>query len=279
MLKQRVIVALVFLPLFVYLIFSAATAPLFGLLLAGMAVEVYELGLIIRHRGLPFRWPVVGAAVLGMGVLAGFWPLGPGGWPLAIAAGFWIILLAAMLALAIWEVAAPRPEVSFPGLAAQIFAVVMLGGIGVFVFLLRRLPHGSWWVAILFGFNWLYDGGAYFGGRWFGKRPLAPAISPGKTVEGFLSGLVVNLLFGLGVYYFLLPRGMGFSAAGFAAWTLVQGLLAQAGDLSESLIKRWSGLKDSAGFIPGHGGVLDKFDSAFFAAPVLYALACLLQLT
>jgi phosphatidate cytidylyltransferase len=274
-LKQRLIVAILILPLFTWLIFTPGTAPLFGFFLAGLAIEVFELSQIIRQRGLPFRWPVVLPAVLAMAVVAGFWPA-TGAWPLAAAAWFWAILLAASLALAVWELFTPSAESSFPGLAIQVFAIVMLGGIASFAFLLRRLPHGSWWVAMLFGFNWLYDAGAYFGGKWFGRRPLAPAISPAKTVEGVIGGLLVNLAAALLVFFTLLPRELGFSAAGFAAWALAQGLLAQAGDLSESLIKRWSGLKDSPGFIPGHGGVLDKFDNAFFTAPILYALACLL---
>jgi len=213
--------------------------------------------------------------VLAMGVCAGFGHLFlPAAFPAASA--LWMILIASMLVLGVWEIFAAKIEVGFPGLAAQCFAILILGGVGSFVFLLRGLPHGSWWVVILFAFNWLYDAGAYFGGRWFGKHALAPGISPKKTVEGVVGGLLTNLVIGQIIFFTLLPRELGFSAVGFAAWLLVQGLLAQAGDLVESLIKRWSGLKDSAGFIPGHGGILDKIDSAFLTAPILYWLAILL---
>ena len=73
---------------------------------------------------------------------------------------------------------------------------------------------------------------------------------------------------------FVLPAGMGLTLPVLLVLAVCLGLLAQAGDLVESLIKRWSGLKDSAGIIPGHGGILDKVDSSFFTAPVLYAVAC-----
>lgn len=255
------------------MIFHADPSPLFGFFLAGLAAGVLELGRLIRHRGLPFRWPVVMAAVLAIGALAGFGPGLPAAWGATQPGVFWTVLIAAMLALGLWEMLAAKAEASFPGLAAQCFAILMLGGVGSYIFRLRLLPQGVWWITILFGFNWLYDAGAYFGGRWFGRRPLAPAISPAKTVEGLLGGLLANGAVSLIVYFTLLPRELGFSAAGFAALAVVQGLLAQAGDLTESLIKRWSGMKDSAGLIPGHGGVLDKFDSAFYTAPILYWFA------
>ncbi|NTV53525.1 MAG: phosphatidate cytidylyltransferase [Candidatus Firestonebacteria bacterium] len=157
------------------------------------------------------------------------------------------------------------------------FALLMLGGLGSFFPRLRHLPHGSWWFFLLFTFNWVYDAGAYFGGRWWGRTKLVPSISPGKTVEGLVTGLAANALVAAAIFPAVLPAGMGLTRPILIPLAVALGLLAQAGDLVESLIKRWSGRKDSAGIIPGHGGVLDKVDSSFFNAPVLYAVACWLM--
>jgi phosphatidate cytidylyltransferase len=271
MLRLRLLVAALVLPLLTWIIFTPNTAPFFGFCLASLAVAVSELGGMVRGRGLPFRWPVVLAAVMGLGVAAGFAsPAGGAGpfWVLAAALSF-----GTLLALLLWEVLAGEAEAAFPAVAAGVFSVLLLGGVGASVMLLRRLDFGAWWVAILFGCNWVFDAGAMLGGRWLGRTPLAPAISPHKTVEGVGVGLGVNAVVALAIYFTLLPAGLRFPAWGFAALAVALGLLAQVGDLAESMIKRWAGSKNSSDIIPGHGGVLDKMDSAIFTAPLLYAFA------
>ena len=110
------------------------------------------------------------------------------------------------------------------------------------------------------------DVGAYFAGRKFGRRKLAPRVSPGKTVEGALGGLVMVALAAWGgALYFGLP-GAAVTAFGFAV-----GVFSIIGDLTESMFKRAAGLKDSGSLLPGHGGLLDRIDSMTAAAP-LYAL-------
>jgi phosphatidate cytidylyltransferase len=185
-----------------------------------------------------------------------------------------VLLLLGFFAVCLREVFRGDVTGGFPNIGLAAFALLMLGGLGSFFPRLRHLPHGSWWFALLFTFNWVYDAGAYFGGRWFGRTKLAPRISPGKTVEGLVAGLAANVLVAALVCPAVLPAGMGLHPALLIPLSLCLGLLAQAGDLVESLIKRWSGMKDSAGIIPGHGGVLDKVDSSFFTAPLLYAVAC-----
>jgi phosphatidate cytidylyltransferase len=272
MLKQRLIVALIFLPVFVWVIFSANPWPLWGVIWAALLMAAWELSDLIQHKGYAFpRWLVI-PGVAGMGVLAALAPAGLrfSGLTLTLSSLFLIIFLAICLR----EVFRGDVEKGFAGMGLAAFAVLMLGGLGSFFPRLRQLPYGSWWFALLFTFNWVYDAGAYFGGRWFGRTKLVPRISPGKTVEGLIAGMVANALVAALVIPALLPAGMGLTRAILVPLSVVLGLLAQAGDLVESLIKRWSGLKDSAGIIPGHGGVLDKVDSSFFTAPVLYAVAC-----
>ncbi|MBQ9618307.1 MAG: phosphatidate cytidylyltransferase, partial [Oscillibacter sp.] len=114
------------------------------------------------------------------------------------------------------------------------------------------------------------DSGAYLAGRSFGRHKLAPVVSPHKTVEGAVGGLVGNVVGGL-VFLFLTRTGPGFFAT--LALSLLCGVISQVGDLSFSLIKRQYGIKDYGRVFLAHGGVLDRFDSVLFVAPVVeYAL-------
>lgn len=108
---------------------------------------------------------------------------------------------------------------------------------------------------------WTNDTGAYMAGRTFGRHKLAPLISPGKTWEGFAGGAVLTLAVGCGLQW------SGGFEGGILCAVLVS-LLGPPGDLAESWLKRKAGIKDSGHILPGHGGVLDRFDSHFFAAPI-----------
>ncbi|MBF0195844.1 MAG: CDP-archaeol synthase, partial [Magnetococcales bacterium] len=116
---------------------------------------------------------------------------------------------------------------------------------------------------------WATDSGAYFSGKFFGKKKLAPKLSPGKTWVGFYGGCLGGILVSL--------AGNALFSFAFPIWqAILMGLLlslsGQLGDLAESLLKRESGIKDSGNLIPGHGGLLDRLDSVLFAAPVFYML-------
>lgn len=111
---------------------------------------------------------------------------------------------------------------------------------------------------------WLADSGAYFAGRHWGGTKLAPAVSPGKTWAGMWGGLAVCALLAVGV-----AAWQQLPVLPLLAVTLVAGAYSVVGDLTESLAKRFAGVKDSGSLIPGHGGVLDRFDSLLAAAPVL----------
>ena len=122
--------------------------------------------------------------------------------------------------------------------------------------------------------TWATDIGAYMFGRTFGRKKLIPSISPGKTVEGAVGGLgftvVVCLLY---VRFILMPYAqLGLTIQGAILFGIVVSVAAQTGDLAESLLKREAGMKDSSHIIPGHGGVLDRFDSLLFVLPVSYVL-------
>jgi phosphatidate cytidylyltransferase len=113
---------------------------------------------------------------------------------------------------------------------------------------------------------WSCDTFAYFGGRMFGKTPMSP-ISPNKTAEGGIAGLVMTLGVSL-LLHFLFPENISMIDAIILGVTV--GIMSEAGDLFESLLKRYCGVKNSSDLIPGHGGVLDRFDSLLFSVPVVF---------
>jgi len=270
---KRIIVALVFLPVFVWLITLPKPEPFFILYFMLLASALLEMGRLIQARGLSLRWSISFPIVMLMCLAAGY-SREPGNlfsWPSGTM--LWIIIISAVLLLSLREILFGRIETIFLNLSANILAILLIGGLGSFVFLMRGLPQGSWWLCILFGFNWIYDGGALICGKYFGRRKLAPEISPSKTIAGLIGGMAATAVIAVIAYLTFLPPSLGFSLAGFVGLGMLMGMLAQAGDLLASALKRWSGVKHSAGFIPGHGGVLDKIDSSFFTAPILYAVA------
>lgn len=122
--------------------------------------------------------------------------------------------------------------------------------------------------------TWTTDIGAYMFGRLFGRKKLIPSVSPGKTVEGAVGGLglaiVICLLY---VRFILMPYAqLGLTIQGAVLFAIVISVAAQTGDLAESLLKREAGVKDSSRIIPGHGGILDRFDSLLFVMPVAFLL-------
>ena len=122
--------------------------------------------------------------------------------------------------------------------------------------------------------TWSTDVGAYAFGRMFGRKKLIPSVSPGKTVEGAVGGLgltiVICLLY---VRFLLMPYAqLGLTIQGAVLFAVVVSVAAQTGDLAESLLKREAGVKDSSSILPGHGGILDRFDSLLFVMPIAFLL-------
>ncbi|MEW6501235.1 MAG: phosphatidate cytidylyltransferase [Thermodesulfobacteriota bacterium] len=151
------------------------------------------------------------------------------------------------------------------------FGLLYIGFGAAHLPLLFQLPHGNRWLIVLTLIVVASDAGAYYTGSNFGRRKLCPAVSPNKTVEGLLGGLVLAMVAAAIAGPLLLPVGQAASAATGLALALV----GAAGDLVESVLKRAMGVKDSGTLLPGHGGILDRADSLLLAAPVLYYLLAL----
>ena len=151
--------------------------------------------------------------------------------------------------------------------AFQMFGLVYVGLFLAAAALIRSGPDGVVWIFMLGATVFFGDTGAYYAGTYWGRRPLAPAVSPKKTIEGALGGLSGTVAAGSLIAFFFLP---GFSWSAGMAMFLIVGFFAQAGDLFESILKRTSNIKDSGVILPGHGGLLDRIDGILFAAPVVY---------
>ncbi len=153
-------------------------------------------------------------------------------------------------------------------IALELYPGIVLIGLGGGCLAgIAALPNAAWVVAWLFLVVCINDTAAYFGGSHFKGAKFAPALSPNKTVSGYLSGLVCGLF--AGVYA---QSWLGFRApiVFFVLFTLVVVLAAQAGDLLKSYLKRHSGVKDSGSILPGHGGLLDRIDGVLLAGPLVY---------
>jgi phosphatidate cytidylyltransferase len=179
-----------------------------------------------------------------------------------------LLLTSAVVLSLIWLIFRRQKEGAFIGWAWTIAGILYLGWLLSYFVALRGLDNGRNWVFLALATNFASDTAAYFAGRALGKHKLAPSISPGKTWEGAVAGvigaIIVSLLFTL-----LLPISYG--------QAIILGLLisifGQLGDLVESLFKRNMGVKDSGQLLPGHGGFLDRIDSVVFAGVVVYYYA------
>lgn len=157
-------------------------------------------------------------------------------------------------------------------IALTVFGIFYVAFLFSFLVLARNLKHGSYFIWLVF-IGWATDIFAYFAGRSFGKNKILPSVSPNKTVEGAIGGVVgcviATLLYGL----FLNQRNLiepNIPIFHYVIIGILNGTLSQLGDWSASSIKRYVKIKDYGKIMPGHGGVLDRFDSILFVAPVVY---------
>jgi phosphatidate cytidylyltransferase len=151
------------------------------------------------------------------------------------------------------------------------YVVVMLS----YIYHTRMLPDGAFIVWLIFIASWGSDTGAYCIGMLFGKHKMTPELSPKKSVEGAIGGVVFAVLIGT-AYAWIAQYGLGYTDRTKVILAVICGLgsvLSQLGDLAASAIKRNKDIKDFGDIIPGHGGVLDRFDSVIITAPIIYYLA------
>ena len=194
----------------------------------------------------------------------------------------WGVMLALMVLLCVLFLVAVLSYGREDAFRAEDVLFCLMGGVLYPVMMaslvrLRMMEHGTFLVMLPIVSAFLTDTGAYFVGMFLGKHRGVVPVSPKKSAEGFLGGLLAGVLFMLG-YGLVMTRGFGMEVdmLRLALYGFVGSFVTMLGDLSFSLIKRQYGIKDYGDLIPGHGGMLDRFDSMSFAAPAMWVLATLL---
>jgi phosphatidate cytidylyltransferase len=253
----RVLSAIVGLPLVGLLVFwrEPLGFGIFSLVVAGVALREY-VAMTLKGRPAAERGAVVAIGV----AFATAVYLRP---DMGVAWAMTAVVLVAALVLS-------RPDdmpTASARLAAAGFGIFYVAGLIVSLPLIHRRPDGSLWVTLALAVTFACDTGAYFAGRSLGRHKLAPAVSPGKTVEGGVGGLLAAFAFTVVARYTFFPAltWLDCVLVGLAA-----GILGPIGDLTESMLKRSAGVKDSGNLIPGHGGMLDRIDAVLFVGAYVY---------
>ena len=256
----RMTSALVLLPIILFLLFRGGLYSA-GLLAVSAAVCAGEYYTIVYKRLWPAAWVGIGVALL-LPLLPALAPQRTG------EAAYWLVAAFFFFSWVYQLLAGSTPLQEAPTRAAHLVTGCLYGGVGMMALSALRLREdGFWWVFAALVITWLNDTMAYFAGRFLGKRKLYPAVSPNKTWEGFLGGLLGSV-----VGLFIL-RAVAFpllSVVDCLVLGVLGGLLGPMGDLCESMLKRAYGVKDSSRLVPGHGGMLDRIDALLFNAPLVF---------
>lgn len=256
---RRVLAAVVFLPIFYVLVHDLGPVAFFGLVaIAGMLAvgEFYRL-----HLGQE-RWPWwgwLGVAATGLLLTSTQWP--------AFVADRTVLLGIVMIALCLPLLSEKPLRDALTNGMVLVMGVLYVGLTLSYLLLIRGLPDGALLIFFVVLVSWAGDTGAYVVGKSVGRRALAPVISPKKTYEGLVGGLVLACLMALAARAWFLP---GFSVVDCLVLGILLTTAGLMGDLAESAVKRSAGFKDSGALIPGHGGMLDRLDSLLFTGPAFY---------
>ena len=266
MLQKRLLAAAVMLPIALAAIYLGGIFYS-GLITALLLVAAWEYHRLFhridRHPSLPL-------ALLGVLLLSGSrsWSGFQHTPPLLTA----LILLSSAYHMISYE---RKPNRQAADLGATLSIIFYIGWLGSYLISLRELPGGMWWTFLILPTVWIADTAAYLIGSAVGSRPLSPNTSPNKTWEGYLGSATAGLLGGFALAYLyskVLQVPALLTPAVGGALGLIISLTIPVGDLVESMIKRQASVKDSGDLFPGHGGVFDRLDSLFWAAPLGFYL-------
>lgn len=267
----RILTAAIGLPIIIASIVFSKLAFLFVLLVAvAIVVALFEFWLLARKQQV--RADMVAGFLGAAALLTVFYYVGPGGEPdlLMIEIILMLVTMGSLTAAMLRGAPFDKMILSVGVTVLGVMYVALLGGHLIAVrtgFQPELSKHLlSFFFLVIMG----ADMAAYYGGRTFGRHKLAPGISPGKTWEGAVSGMLASLLLAAGAHYWFFRELPLRFALPLAA---VMNVLSVIGDLTESALKRSAGAKDTSTILPGHGGVLDRMDSLLFNAPVIYYFA------
>lgn len=261
-LTVRLLTAAVGIPIILWMLYRAPPVVFSCVAIAVSAVGASELARMTQKDARVLQAWMVLATVLTSGTIVFFSDRAD----VLLTLIFGVVLTGALAALAF-----PDPMPAASGRMAWLIAgPLYVGGAVAAIAKLHHLDNGGTWVLLSMALAWGSDTGGYFAGRAFGRHKLYEKVSPKKTVEGAIGGLVTVVGFALVIRWLWMPE---LSWGHAIAVALVAGAVGQAGDLCVSVVKRSTGVKDSGQIIPGHGGLLDRIDALMFTAVVtlLYA--------
>jgi phosphatidate cytidylyltransferase len=273
MLLPRLITAIIGIPLILLSVYWGGI-PFFFLILAVMLFSLWEFFLMVEAAG--YQTMKVTGMAAGFVLFLSIFLNSAMSWSVADNQGTPAILSILLIPFFAVEFFRRKPERAIERVGITFFGAFLIPWSLGHLLLIRDLrPEGMGYVYLLFITTWFLDTGAYAIGKRWGRIPLLASVSPKKTVEGFLGGVVTGCLTAIACKYIFLNNAMTLSEAALVGILLA--LVGQFSDLAESLLKRDAGIKDSANLLPGHGGMLDRFDSYLFAAPVFYYFLTILH--
>ncbi|MEA4811440.1 MAG: phosphatidate cytidylyltransferase [Anaerolineaceae bacterium] len=263
MLRTRALSAAVFVPLILLLAYIGGLfSDIFFLLM--LAIGAWELCRLLKGMGYYVFSPLIIGGVIALILQRMIFP----NFEYSDLILVLLIVTSSILALLRYEHGDVQASLTF---ALHLASTLYLGWLGAYFVSMAHLPDGRWWLIITMILIWFADMGAYFIGKPFGKHKMAPRLSPNKTWEGYFGGIAFALAISIVLSLLLSATGL-FKLNLFHA--IMLSVLVSAvtifGDVFISMLKRVAGLKDSGHLIPGHGGILDRFDTWIWAVTIAF---------
>ncbi len=262
-LSQRILVAILLTPLGIGLI-SLGGWPFALFIALVLGAAAWEFWRIFHSGGYhPSVYFLAGGSAL-LALTRHQWGFEPGGLLLALAG-----MGAVGLQVARYQ---KTEQTASLDIGINLGGLLYIGWLGSYLVSLRDIPDGTWWFLVVMPAIWICDAGAYLVGSRIGRHKMAPLISPKKSWEGYLAGIVSGTLSAAGLAAIWHLRAPAVTVERALLIGAAVSVLSPLGDLGESLIKRGFGVKDSSNILPGHGGIFDRIDSWLWAAPIGYYL-------
>jgi len=265
---KRIITAVIGIPLIILLVKASNDYIFFAAILAVIVLALKEFfEITLSYESALEKWlTILAGCLVPFFVFMGM-KSSPGS-SLYLSTAPYAVLVFCFIAFFFYYIVLPGKEGNvFSSISSKFFGIFYVAVLLSYLFPIQVYPQGANLILFLLFVTWAGDSGAYFVGSSIGKRPLAPSISPKKTIEGAVGSVISSVLAAVLCQLIFLDT---FDIINCAVMGLGINIFNQFGDLAESMIKRAYKVKDSGDIIPGHGGVLDRIDSLLFAVPFLY---------
>jgi len=236
-------------------------------IMAVSLIALYEFYNVVSKQNKPVTW--IGYGTIVVQYLAFNWVM-----------EYYFVFMALITMISLIALVIYYPKYSILDIGLTLFPVLYVGLMFSFMILLRDMQEGSFWIWLIAIAAWGSDTFAYFTGKTIGKHKLAPVLSPKKTIEGSIGGVVGAGILAY-IYTLIYTHYGAFTLRQQMLWVIIAAILgaiiSQFGDLAASAVKRYYDQKDYGYILPGHGGILDRFDSFIFVAPIIYIVVGIVQ--